>query len=202
MLWQQSGPRGEQFAAQISSEPGWYWVYRPRTLGPGRYAQGKGMLLLVHAGADGRIVSPLADLRGPGDLVCTDARSEARLQGWFAGPVSPGEQEGFLALDGRRKGAIPSQGWHWCRTETPLQLVDEHGIGPVFIDEGRDGRPWVWLATNREGKPVDVGELGFAEPLSTERGIIDGAGEVGRSEAAFHGRISVPMGVPAAFPTD
>ncbi len=202
MLWQQSGSNGENFTNQISTEPGWYWVYRPRTLGPGRYDQGVGMLLLVHARPDGTLVSPLADLRGGSGLVCTDAGSGDRLQGWFAGPVSPGAAEGTVSMDGSRTGQVPEQGWHWCRTETPLLHVDADGIGPIFVSGGRDGKPWVWLATDREGKPLDVGELGFAEPLVTERGVIDGAGEVGRRSAAFHGRISVPMGVPAAFPTE
>ena len=202
MLWQQSGPHGEDFASQISSEPGWYWVFRPRTLGPGRYKQGEGMLLLVHAGANGRLVSPLADLRSASDLVCLDSSSGDRLQGWFAGPVGPGPQDGFLSLDGSRTGNVPEAGWFWCRTETPLMLVDEQGIGPIFVSAGRDAKPWVWLATRRDGTPLDVGELGFAEPLITDKGVIDGAGDVGRVEATFHGRISVPMGVPAAFPTE
>lgn len=200
MIWNQSGAEGSDFKAKAAAEPGWYWVFRPRNLGPNHYDAEDGMVLLVWADDDGGVHSPLADLRGAADMSCRDDRSGQVLQSWFAGPVAPSRSSGFLALDGRRTGEVPKSGWQWCRTEVPLNHVDAGGIGPIFIAEGRDGSPWVWLATRRDGTPVDVGELGFAEPLINERGVIDGHGDVGRVQAEFFGRIASPMGVPAAFP--
>jgi len=199
MMWQRAGETGEQFVAKTREQPGWYWIFRPRNLGPGRYAEDDGMLLLVHVDASGQLHSPLADFSKAEAMVVRNLVGGQTLQSWFAGPVSPGAHAGFLSSDGRRSGSIPAEGWHWCRTQTPLEHVDADGVGPIYLAPGRDGRPWVWLSSKRDGSPVDVGELGFAEPLLTEQGVIDSAGEVGRTQAEFLGRIPLPVGVPAGF---
>ena len=51
-----------------------------------------------------------------------------------------------------------------------------------------------------DGKPADVWELGFAEPLLSPGGIIDASGEVERREAEFFGAIPCPKVKAPAFP--
>lgn len=193
-------------------EPGWYWVARPKSLGRHAYDPSTGVLCLVLVGAEGTLLSPLADLRAleHGDLTCLDAESGRRYATFFAGPVRPGLVSGVVrarVVDGRvvtqvsgEEPAVP--GWSWCRTnaEAPLLLVDGAGVGPVFLDRDGDGVVRVFLATDADGRPADVGEFGFSEPLVSRGGVIDESGELGRVEAEFHGAIRLPPPVPSTFP--
>ncbi|MCB9796499.1 MAG: hypothetical protein H6741_27700 [Alphaproteobacteria bacterium] len=202
MNWRSAGPGGDTFRAQVDAQPGWYWVHRPRNIGERAFDPKLGVLLPVWVGEDGALSSPLAELQSVEDLVCHDVASDARYASVFAGPVHPGERSGFIeVVDGVVAGAAPeAEGWHWCRTEAPLNHVDRQGIGPVFLKRKADGATWVYPASTVEGEAVDIWELGFSEPLVTARGVIDADGEVGRSRAEFFGRIRIPEGLPEGFP--
>ena len=85
------------FAAIAQAAPGWYWVMRPRQVGPRAYDARDGVLCLVLVQANGSLLSPLADLRelSQHDLSCLDDDSGARFPTWFSGPVSPGPERRF-----------------------------------------------------------------------------------------------------------
>lgn len=193
-------------------EPGWYWVARPKNLGRHAYDPEVGVLCLVLVGADGSLLSPLADFRAleHGDLTCYDADTGRRFATFFTGPVQPGLVSGVVrarVVDDRVVAQVsgdepPVPGWSWCRTnpEAPLQLVDGTGVGPVFLERDGDGVVRVFLATDSRGRSADVGEFGFSEPLVSRGGVIDESGELGRVEAEFHGTILLPPPVPTTFP--
>ncbi|MED5371672.1 MAG: hypothetical protein VX899_11695 [Myxococcota bacterium] len=193
------------FSDHAKRQPGWYWVLRPRQVGPRAYDARDGVLCLVLAKADGSIASPLADLRelSEHDLTCVDDDSGARFPTWFFGPVTPGAQSAVVTASEsgamQVEGSAPScPGWHWVRTndEAPLMLVDEQGIGPIFLIHDDAEQIQVYLAQTVSGEAVDVGEFAFAEPLVSEGGVIDASGSLGRVKAFFHGALPVPAGVP------
>ncbi|MCB9760826.1 MAG: hypothetical protein H6739_13395 [Alphaproteobacteria bacterium] len=206
MQWQSAGADGGVFREQAQAKPGWYWVYRPRNVGERAYDPDVGVLLPVFVRADGSLSSPLAELVDLTDesLTCLDAGRGVRWGTFFCGPIQPGEEVGVLRLtgDGRAEGFIPRRlGWWWCRAHAPLMHVDGQGVGPIFLARGRDGRIWVYPASTSDGGALDIWELGFSEPLVTDQGVIDGAGEAGRTEARFFGQIPAPPALPGAFPS-
>lgn len=205
--WRAAGPQGERLRAQVAEQPGWYWVLRPQQDGARTYRPELGVRLPVWFGPEGQVRSPLADLRDlrPESLVCTDERRRVRYGTWFAGPVQPGALEGVVRADpsGRPEGPVPPEGWRWCRTHAPLQHVDEQGIGPIYLRQ-REGRLWVYAAEGVQagaagGEPVDLWELGFAEPLTSSGGVIDASGELGRVRAELFGPIPAPAGPAPTF---
>jgi hypothetical protein len=212
MEWKVAAAEANAFREAAEREPGWYWVLRPRLLGRHHYDADSGVLCLVHVGPGGALSSPLADFRSleHGELTCLDAGSGRRYGTFFAGPVRPGEVSGAVrarlvddAVTAQHTGETPPvPGWSWCRTnrEAPLLLVDEQGIGPVFLEADADGTVRVFLATDTHGRSVDVGEFGFSEPLVSRGGVIDESGELGRHEAEFHGVVTPPPALPRSFP--
>jgi hypothetical protein len=200
MRWTSAGPQGELLRAQAAQAPGWYWVCRPLSTGDRRYDPARRLMLPVWI--DGRGVrSPLSDLPSldPDALAPVDAGTGRRHRTDFAGPIAPGAPSGSLRAGSPPVGEAPAApGWVWVRTRAPLLHVDDQGIGPVYLHP-RDGVTWAWSAARPDGGPVDVFELGFAEPLVTARGVIDGAGEAGRVQAEFFGPIALPEGpLPSA----
>ncbi len=195
--WRGVGAGGEVFRAAVTAEPGWYWMLRAHQDGPGRYDGSRLIVCLVYVRPDGSLSSPLADLRrvAPEDLIPTDADGRPHPS-WFAGPVAPGPRAGSVRVhEGQVQGSLPSPvpGWHWCQTnrEAPLIHIDEQEIGPIYVSEV-DGAVRVWSAADIHGVPVDVGELGFSEPLVGPGGVIDASGELGRVEATFFGSVAPP----------
>lgn len=193
------------FAAIAQAAPGWYWVMRPRQVGPRAYDARDGVLCLVLVQENGSLLSPLADLRelSQHDLSCLDDDSGARFPTWFSGPVSPGplvgtitaSPTGSMQVDGQ---APATPGWHWCRTNpgAPLLLVDGQGIGPIYLAEDEHQNIQVYLAQTVSGQAIDVGEFGFAEPLVSKGGVIDAGGSLGRDTGYFHGQLHAPAGLP------
>jgi hypothetical protein len=200
LTWTSAGPTGQRFLDAARAAPGWYWILRPHQDGPGRYDPATPVASLVHVFADDRISSPLADLRAldPEQLAPLDGRGR-RFPSLFAGPVRPGASEGTIRVTRRAdppevEGELPATpGWYWCRTneEAPLLHVDADGIGPIYVDR-LDGAIHVWSAATLDGRPVDVGELGFSEPLVSPGGIIDASGELGRVAVELFGAIALP----------
>lgn len=211
MDWIRAVDGENAFKKAVSAEPGWYWVYRPKSQGLNAYHESKGVLCLVYINAEGELISPLADFRSlsDDDLVCFDDASGRRFVTYFAGPVSPGDHTGTLKarFDGQAQadvvsGEIPkAPTWAWCKTneEAPLLLVDEAGIGPIFLQRSEGGVDEVYLATDEAGQSVDVGEFGFAEPLVSTGGIIDSTGQLGRVEVQFFGSVAAAPALPQAF---
>lgn len=198
MSWRSAGPDGAAFREAVAAAPGWYWVWRPRIEGSKSYDEQLGVQLLVWVSPEGRLQSPMADFQSLSaqELTCFDARDGVRYGTWFAGPVAPGPSEGTLQAGyGRRaSGFLPAEeGWRWCRTRAPLMHVDDQGIGPILLQR-KDGALWVWLATGNDRRAVEVGELGFSEPLVSDGGVIDGTGTVARLHAEFFGAIEQPGG--------
>lgn len=212
MEWKVAASETNALREAAARAPGWYWVLRPKNLGRHQYDPDVGVLCLVLVGADGSLVSPLADFRAleHGDLTCLDAGTGRRFATFFAGPVKPGEVSGVVrarlvddAVTAQVSGEEPTApGWWWCRTnaEAPLLLVDRDGIGPVFLERDGEAVVRVFLAADTRGHSADVGEFGFSEPLVSRGGIIDESGELGRNEAEFHGRIAAPPAPPSTFP--
>ncbi len=211
MEWTVAAAESNTFREAVDKAPGWYWVLRPRMLARHHYDPSAGVLCLVHAGPGGRLLSPLADLRAleHGDLTCLDEASGKRFVTYFAGPVAAGEITGAVrarvvedVVQPRYDGVAPEvPGWAWCRTnpEAPLKLIDERGIGPVYLERDPEGVVRVYLAADTAGGSVDVGEFGFSEPLVSRGGVIDESGELGRSEAEFFGEVPAPPKAPSAF---
>ncbi|MCB9663897.1 MAG: hypothetical protein H6732_07275 [Alphaproteobacteria bacterium] len=212
MEWRVAAHADNAFREAARRQPGWYWVLRPKNLGRHSYDAEAGVMCLVRVDAEGELLSPLADLRRleHGDLTCLDAATGVRLGTFFAGPVAPGEVSGAVrarvvddAVAAQFTGESPAvPGWAWCRTnaEAPLLLVDEEGVGPVYLEADADGVVRVFLASDTHGHSVDVGEFGFSEPLVSRGGVIDESGELGRTEAEFHGAVTLPPPPPASFP--
>ncbi|MEL6189230.1 MAG: hypothetical protein AAFU79_31800, partial [Myxococcota bacterium] len=204
--WKTVGDAGEDFRTAVRAQPGWYWLLRPHQEGPGRYDGATPVVCPIHVFADGRVSSPLADLRSLGEdqLSPRDARG-VRFPSYFAGPIRPGRSSGGLRVertsDGHRmEGEFPSvPGWYWCRTnsEAPLLHVDEEAIGPIYLAREAGGSIHVWSTATLDGQPIDVGELGFSEPLTSEGGVIDQSGELGRVAVEFFGALEVPPSPPA-----
>lgn len=204
MQWLTVGQKGAAFRAQVEAQPGWYWIYRPLNIGPRAYDAERGVVLPVWVGADGRLSSPLTDLQdlSADDLVPADDRAQVRYQSFYCGPITPGPLTSTLvkAPGEAAQGQAPARaGWTWCRTQAPLAHVDAQGIGPIYTVL-RDGETWVYPAAFADGAPCDVFELGFAEPLVSEGGIIDASGSVGRTRAEFHGPIEPHPELPGRFP--
>lgn len=205
MEWRAVGQEGELFRAQAEAAPGWYWFYRPLNTGPRTCDPERGVLLPVLIHPDGGVQSPLTDLRSLSaeDLVPADEHSGLRYQSWYAGPMSgPGARTHHLhkPVGQPLVGALPTgDGWWWCRTQAPLHHVDAQGVGPIYIRAGSGGIPWVYPAAFADGGPADVIELGFAEPLVSDAGIIDQSGEHGRTQAELFGRVDAPPPVPSRF---
>ena len=206
LRWISAGANGETFREATQRRPGWYWILRPHHAGPGQYKAERPIMCPVHVFEGGRISSPLADFRDGSAAQVSPRNAKGRVfASMFAGPLLPGETSGHLIVHPKDTtytvdGEVPAlPGWYWCRTNTeaPLLHVDNAGIGPVYLDRLEDA-VHVWSATTLDGQAVDVGELGFSEPLVSAGGIIDESGELGRREAFFHGRISVPE--PPSFP--
>lgn len=212
MEWKVAAHDENAFREAAAKQPGWYWVLRPKNLGRHHYDPDAGVLCLVWVGPTGDLLSPLADLRAleHGDLTCLDAASGRRFGTFFAGPVQPGEVTGAVrarvvddTVTAQYTGVAPGvPGWWWCRTnaEAPLLLVDRAGVGPVYLQADADGVIRVFLATDTEGRSVDVGEFGFSEPLVSRGGVIDESGDLGRQEAEFHGPVTLPPPPPRHFP--
>lgn len=80
MEWRAVGQRGEVFRAQAEAAPGWYWIHRPLNTGPRSCDPTRGVILPVLVHPDGRVQSPLTDLRGlsPEDLVPADETTGRR----------------------------------------------------------------------------------------------------------------------------
>lgn len=191
------------FREAAEAAPGWYWVLRPKQNGPQSYAGA--VRFLVHVAADGALQSPVADLQSLNHMICLDAASGTKFGTWFAGPVVPGDETAtvkpLVTSEGVRAeitGSLPrTPGWHWCRTApVDLMLVNEDGIGPVFLQEDASGTVQVFLCDALDGRAVDVGEFGFSEPLVSAGGIIDSSGTVGRKIATFFGALTAPEGAP------
>lgn len=203
LAWQAAGQTGERLREAVQAQPGWWWVLRPQEDGARAYRPDLGVRLPVWFGPDGRVRSPLADLRDlrPESLCCTDEHRRVRYGTFFAGPVHPGPLEGQVRADpsGHPQGLVPDPGWRWCRTHAPLQHVDAQGIGPVYLRR-REDTMWVYAAESVNGDAVDLWELGFAEPLTSSGGVIDASGELGRVRAEFFGPIPLPEGPAPAFP--
>jgi len=213
MEWRIAASETNAFREAAAAAPGWYWILRPKMLGHHQYDTSTGVLCLVFVGADGSLLSPLADLRAleHGDLTCLDEHAGERYATYFAGPVTPGEMTGAVrarviddVVQPRFDGETPDvPGWSWCRTnpEAPLLLVDERSIGPVYLERDGEGVVRVYLAADTHGHSVDVGEFGFSEPLVSRGGVIDESGELGRSEAEFFGAVPTPPSPPSTFPS-
>lgn len=213
MKWTVAAADSNAFREAADRAPGWYWVLRPRMLARRAYDGGRGVLCLVHVKPGGEVLSPLADFRALefGDLTCVDEASGRRYVTYFAGPVAPGEMTGAVrarvvdeVVQPRFDGESPEvPGWSWCRTnpEAPLLLVDERAIGPVYLERDAEGVVRVYLASDTEGRSVDVGEFGFSEPLVSRGGVIDESGELGRCEAEFFGAVPSPPEPPRNFQT-
>ena len=202
--WSNAGDSGEHLIQAGRRAPGWYWILRPHHQGPGQYDPSMPVLSLIHISPTGALSSPLADLRDldSEQLAPRDAAG-VRYPSWFAGPTTPGGPSGTLRVVGperRVEGeAPPVPGWYWCRTnpEAPLQHVDGEQIGPIYLDM-LEGSIHVWSSATLHGRPIDVGELGFSEPLTSEGGIIDASGELGRNAVEFFGSIRVPPLPPSS----
>ncbi len=205
MQWLTVGREGEAFRTQVEANPGWYWMYRPLNVGPRAYDSSRGVVIPVHVDADGKVGSPLTDLQSlrTGDLVLSDDTDGRRYQSFFCGPIQPGPLSARLekhAGQPARGEAPTTSGWVWCRTRAPLNHVDGDGIGPIFLVQRPDGATWVYPAAFHDGRPCDVFELGFAEPLVSDGGIIDASGDVGRHVAEFFGPIDPHPDLPGRFP--
>jgi hypothetical protein len=197
MQWSEAGAQGENFRAQALEQPGWYWVCRPLMTGEREYDGDSSIVLPVYVRGS-TLHSPLTDLRSlaAADLAPRDSSSGHTFRTWYAGPVAPGAASGTLRVGAAADAPRPSApGWYWARTTAPLLHVDENGIGPVYLYE-RGGQVWVYSASRPDGHPVDVFELGFAEPLLTAAGVIDGNGDAGRTQAEFFGPIAAPSEPP------
>ena len=198
LTWREAGPEGEALRAAAAEAPGWYWLLRPQSEGPGAYAADDLIQLPVYIRPDGALQSPLSDLTELSPEAFTSVKTAAGvpLPTRFAGPLSPGALVGSLRVreDGPPAGFVPTAaGWWWCRTEKPLNHVDPDGIGPIYLAPDARGELLVYSAAHPEnGAGVDLFELGFAEPLLARWGIIDAAGEAGRVEAHFYGPIPTP----------
>ncbi len=206
MHWQTVGAAGVTFIDQAERAPGWYWMVRPLNTGPRSCDPDRPVLLPILVSADGVVSSPLSDLTAlrADDLVLVDDARGQRFQSWFCGPIAPGAPSGQLARspDGTVEGTPPAPGWSWCRTTVGLQHVDADGIGPIYVvDRGEEGL-WVYPAAFADGRPCDVFELGFAEPLVSAGGVIDASGTLGRHRAEFFGAIAAPPPLPADFPAE
>ncbi|MCB9778621.1 MAG: hypothetical protein H6742_08680 [Alphaproteobacteria bacterium] len=204
LQWLSVGHDGSSFRAQAEEHPGWYWVYRPLNTGPRAYDADQGVILPVYVHADGTVQSPLTDLRdlSADSLVPTDEDAGLRYLTFYAGPLAPGEQTASLehVPGSHTKGSVPlADGWYWVRTEAPLLHVDADGIGPIYKVHA-DGGAMVYPAAFGTGRPCDVFELGFAEPLVSEGGIIDASGTIKRHRIAFFGMIDAPDALPGRFP--
>ena len=202
MDWQRAGKDAEAFRAAAQQNPGWYWVYRPLNIGGRAFDPSKGIRLPVIVHADGQVDSPLADFAHLDQAVCEDDDSNVVYDTWFSGPVAPGARTGALSKQPGQpaQGAAPAApGWYWCRTQAPLKHVDGEGIGPIYL-ENNDGTVWVYPAATT-GAAMDVFELGFAEPLVSDGGVIDASGAVQRHQAEFFGAIAEPSALPDGFPT-
>lgn len=197
VIWTSAGPNGEAFLNASSQSPGWYWVLRPQQTGPGQYNPEQPVLCPIHVFPNGKISSPLADFRErlPEQISPKD-RQGTVYPCYFMGPLQPGRLSGQLTIKrGHVQGEAPSvPGWYWCRTnsEAPLLHVDQASIGPIYLDRLPNGAVHVWSATGLSGEPVDVGELGFSEPLSSPGGLIDASGELNRHTVDFFGQIQPP----------
>ena len=201
LVWRAAGPEGAALRAAAAAAPGWYWVQRPRAVGPGCFDGAAPVQLPIWIGPALQVQSPLTDLRDlSAEALCPiDVATGASWETLFAGPILPGAPSGSLVVrpDGPPDGAGPvAAGWWWCRTVGPLMHVDPDGIGPIFLMDGEDGRRMVYAAATAAGRGVDLIELGFAEPLVARWGLIDAQGEAGRTEAHFYGPIALPA--PAA----
>jgi len=198
LQWQEAGPTGEALRAAAAAAPGWYWLLRPQSEGPGAYAADDLITLPIYIRPDGSLQSPLSDLSDLRPEAFTGVQTAAGqpLPTRFAGPLRPGALVGSLRVraDGPPEGFVPSAaGWWWCRTEKRLNHVDPNGIGPIYLAPSPKGELLVYSAAHPDnGVGVDLFELGFAEPLLARWGIIDGAGEAGRVEAHFYGPIPTP----------
>lgn len=203
LRWESAGEGGKDFLERARSQPGWYWVLRPHQDGPGRWNPEKPVMCPIHVFPDGKVSSPLADLRkldGAQLAPCNPDGTE--FPSWFAGPMVPGASSGKLSVEeGRPTGdAPPVPGWYWCRTnpEAPLLHVDAEGIGPILLDRGPNGDVHVWSTAYLDQTPVDVGELGFSEPLTSPGGVIDASGELNRNAVEFFGPVPQPASAPSA----
>lgn len=206
LTWRSAGETGEVFREASSTEPGWYWVLRPHQAAPGQYEAVTAVVCPVYISRAGQLSSPLADMRSldEGQLSPRDVRGQ-RFPSYFAGPIRPGSSTGGLRVEQTSEGfhvdgehpAVPA--WYWCRTnaEAPLLHVDEDQIGPIYLDRLEGGAVHVWSAATTEGRPIDVGELGFSEPLTSEGGVIDASGELGRVAVEFFDAIHLPPPPPA-----
>lgn len=209
MRWQRAiEGDSNRFRETVTNTPGWYWILRPKSVGPMAFDVDLAVRFLVHVDADGAMLSPVADLTGLDDVVCYDSASDTRFATHFAGPVTPGESTAtvkpLLTGDGVKAeiaGSLPrTPGWHWCRTDpAPLALVGADSIGPVFLEEDEGGNVQVFLCDSLNGKAVDVGEFGFSEPLVSRGGVIDSGGTVGRETATFYGPLDLPEDAPVQF---
>jgi len=212
MAWKRAHGGNLALKTAAADAPGWYWIYRPQNEGRRSYDAGHGVLCMVYLGGDGSLLSPLADMRSldADGVTCFNQSTGEHFDTWFSGPVQPGAYEGTVRAQLTPDGVAPQvrgrqpgvPGWAWCKTnnEAPLLLVDQTGIGPVFLAPDVAGTTQVYLAADGQGNSVDVGEFGFAEPLVSEGGVIDASGELGRVEAQFFGAIPVPEALPAGFP--
>ncbi len=208
MKWQNGGNDGSNFIEAAKAHPGWYWVARPHAEGPDGYDPQTPVLSLVHVDQAGAVRSQMAGLRAlDRDSLCPQNADGHIFATWFAGPVEPGEASGKLSVE--RAGpdnfttlgeapAVP--GWYWCRTnsEAPLLHVDADQYGPIYLDKKAGADIHVWSAATASGTPVDIGELGFSEPLVSAGGIIDASGELGRVAVEFFGGIALPEELPAS----
>lgn len=205
LQWRSAGETGEALREAAREAPGWYWVLRPHQDGPASYDPSVPVACPIHVFEDGRVSSPLADLRSlSGDQLSPRDQTGRRFPTYFAGPIVPGEPSGFVAVTLGESApeiegsAPPNPGWYWCRTnpEAPLLHVDAEQVGPIFVAEGPDGTPHVFSAATAHASPVDVGELGFSEPLTSSGGVIDASGELGRVRVDFLGAIALPPSIP------
>lgn len=203
--WRSAGDDGSLFISECRKRPGWYWLLRPHHEGPSRYDPTTPVACPVYVFAHGGISSPLADFRSldPEQVAPRDLRG-GRYPSFFAGPMVAGPSSGSLRVErmesGHRvEGAVPEvPGWYWCRTnpEAPLVHVDEQEVGPIYLDRAPDRTVHVWSAATLDGRPIDVGELGFSEPLTSDGGIIDASGELERLFVEFFGQIPLPPKTP------
>lgn len=210
LTWKSVGETGDIFREITAATPGWYWILRPHQAAPGQYEASTPVVCPIHVFSDGHISSPLADMRGldEGQLAPRDVGGQ-RFASFFAGPIHPGSSSGGIRVERTAEGyhvdgeppTVP--GWYWCRTNTeaPLLHVDADRVGPIYLDRLEGGDIHVWSAATlgqrtehgqAAGRPIDVGELGFAEPLTSEGGVIDASGELGRVAVEFFGAIQLP----------
>ncbi|MBX2811541.1 MAG: VOC family protein [Myxococcales bacterium] len=203
--WVSAGPDGQVFLTASIQTPGWYWVLRPHHSGPGQYDPITPVVCPIYVFPDGRISSPLADFRERlPEHICPKDAEGLSYPSYFAGPIVPGTSSGLMQVktDGAQTTAEgtppPAPGWYWCKTnpEAPLLHVDEHGLGPIYISPRSDGEIHVWSAASIGGRPIDVGELGFSEPLTSPGGVIDASGELNRHTIEFFGEIALPQAPP------